>query len=311
MSVLNNKVKAIRFFFVLGIVLLATILLGYSTDVQGVLANNVQISSFPQIAVPTMYNGLLRIVYGGSLQKIDVIRCSAGDRFSLRVVFNPDIKGGIPLFETWHSSDDRVFIIEKQTGFVSAINYGEAICTVSDGSETTECRIIVEEDCSPYNLSKCVAKDDENSISINNAVYMNMNGVELQNATGAKDRDIELIHWYLAYGANITSYDKVCISNNPIITTGMHTDWVAFDLYSNDSDTFVLILKKPIICDSHEYGYDFTAVLDTEGRLLAGMIDDTITPMLFCANEDGSSDYIYDIKPQPVPTVGFRKNRKQ
>lgn len=93
---------------------------------------------------------------------------------------------------------------------------------------------------------------------------------ELQQATGASRKQTKHIEHRLA-ALDIT-YTAVSVSSNPIID-GMDLNWHAFDLIAEDDITHVLILKKT--------NNAFTAVLDSEGRVIEGLIDNGITPALF------------------------------
>ena len=91
----------------------------------------------------------------------------------------------------------------------------------------------------------------------------------LQEFTGMKTEQATFIENILAEH-NIT-YTKVAISSNPI-TNGMDEHWQAYDLIDEDNSSHVLILRKE--------DYDFTAVLDNEGRIIYGLIDNGIIPAL-------------------------------
>jgi len=98
----------------------------------------------------------------------------------------------------------------------------------------------------------------------------------LQEVTGATNRQGKVIENWLS-DANVT-YEKVSISTNPLIE-GMDENFTAYDLMSSDGITYVLILRKS--------DNDFTAVLDSEGKLLGGLVDNVVTPALF------DNGYIY------------------
>ena len=87
-----------------------------------------------------------------------------------------------------------------------------------------------------------------------------------------------------ALSRNGITYESVQISVNPILN-GMNTHWQGFDLISEDGDSYVVILRKAKIGNSHD---DFTALLDNEGRLIEGFIDNGVTPALY---ENG--EYIF------------------
>ena len=92
----------------------------------------------------------------------------------------------------------------------------------------------------------------------------------LQEITGATHEQAKQIESHLAeYGV---SYQAIAHSINPI-TVGMDTDWQAYDLFTENGSAYVLILRKS--------DNDFTAVLDDEGRLISGLIDNVVTPALF------------------------------
>lgn len=68
-------------------------------------------------------------------------------------------------------------------------------------------------------------------------------------------------------------------SGNPLIE-GMDAHYKAFDIIGKDGNTYLLILRK----DDN----DFTAVLNSDGELLHGMIDDCVLPVYFA--ESGLDD---------------------
>lgn len=96
----------------------------------------------------------------------------------------------------------------------------------------------------------------------------------LQVLTGATEEQAELIELHLAECG--VSYETIANSVNPI-TEGMNTNWRAYDLFAEDGSSYVLILGKP--------DNDFTAVLDYEGGLISGIIDNVITPALYINGE--------------------------
>jgi len=97
----------------------------------------------------------------------------------------------------------------------------------------------------------------------------------LQKATGLTDELSKHIEEVLQYH-NIT-YTSINASSNPIIA-GMDTHWQAFDLVCADGETYVLILRKSIDGKYHD---DYTALLDSDGRMLDGIIDNWLIPALF------------------------------
>jgi len=96
---------------------------------------------------------------------------------------------------------------------------------------------------------------------------------QLQKITGATDEQAEHIESHLAECG--VSYQTIAYSVNPI-AEGMDTDWQAYDLVTEDGSSYVLILRKS--------DNDFTAILDSEGRLISGLIDNGVLPALY---EDG------------------------
>lgn len=97
---------------------------------------------------------------------------------------------------------------------------------------------------------------------------------QLQKITGATDEQAERVAYHLAECG--VSYQTIAYSINPI-TEGMDTDWQAYDLLTEDGSSYVLILRKS--------DNDFTAVLDNEGRLISGIIDNGVTPALYITGE--------------------------
>jgi beta-lactamase regulating signal transducer with metallopeptidase domain len=97
---------------------------------------------------------------------------------------------------------------------------------------------------------------------------------QLQKITGATQEQAKQIELRLADCG--VSYQTLAYSSNPI-TAGMHTDWQAYDLLTEDGSSYVLILRKS--------DNDFTAVLDNDGRLISGMIDNGVTPALYSNGE--------------------------
>jgi len=88
-----------------------------------------------------------------------------------------------------------------------------------------------------------------------------------------------------------TTHNIVCktvaISRNPVVD-GMAAPWIAYDLTDELDTSFVLILRR--------LDYDFTSILESNGRQIEGVIDSSITPALYI---DG--DYIFDVSKAPVP----------
>jgi len=70
---------------------------------------------------------------------------------------------------------------------------------------------------------------------------------------------------------NIT-YETVAISTNPLMA-GMDEHWQAYDLTDENGKVYILILRKE--------DFDFTAVLENDGTLIEGLIDNGVTPLLF------------------------------
>ena len=107
----------------------------------------------------------------------------------------------------------------------------------------------------------------------------------LQEATGSTGKKLEYIEELLdKYNV---AYKTVVPSSNPIID-GMDTNWVAYDLIDESGDSYVLILRKS--------DQDFTAILNSNGLLLEGMIDSGVTPALFI-----NGNYKYDRSNFPIP----------
>lgn len=96
----------------------------------------------------------------------------------------------------------------------------------------------------------------------------------LQKVTGATNKQMGIIEYWITEEGHIT-YERVSVSNNPALE-GMDTNWKAFDLTDGNGNTYMLILRK--------LDNDFTALLDSKGRLICGSIDNGVTPALF---EDG------------------------
>lgn len=92
----------------------------------------------------------------------------------------------------------------------------------------------------------------------------------LQKATGDSSRQAQVIAKHLAE-SNIT-YSSISISNNPIVD-GIHIGWKAYDLFTDDGTSYVLILRKS--------DNDFTSVLDSDGLVISGMVDNVVTPALY------------------------------
>lgn len=93
---------------------------------------------------------------------------------------------------------------------------------------------------------------------------------QLQKMTGATSGQAEQIERLL--DMNGVSYQTIADSVNPI-TAGMDTNYQAYDLFAEDGSSYVLILRTS--------DHDFTAVLDDEGNIIWGLIDNDITPALF------------------------------
>jgi len=104
---------------------------------------------------------------------------------------------------------------------------------------------------------------------------------QLQKITGATHEQAERVEFYLAECG--ISYQTIANSINPI-TEGMDTDWQAYDLLTEDGFSYVLILRKS--------DNDFTAILDHEGRLISGIIDNRVTPALYINGEYKFSEII-------------------
>ncbi|ABX43592.1 hypothetical protein [Lachnoclostridium phytofermentans] len=90
------------------------------------------------------------------------------------------------------------------------------------------------------------------------------------NATSKQSKSIENILNQL--DINYNSDTVINTSNNDIVD-GMDKAWEAYDLTNKDGSKYLLILRKS--------DKDFTAVLDSENKLLSGIIDNGILPKLF------------------------------
>ena len=90
------------------------------------------------------------------------------------------------------------------------------------------------------------------------------------NATSKQSKSIENILEQL--DINYNSDTVVNTSNNDIVD-GMDKAWEAYDLTNKDGSTYLLILRKS--------DKDFTAVLDSENKILSGIIDNGILPNFF------------------------------
>jgi len=284
---MNNKKLSRTSVTLLCILLAITVsVIGYAA----IYAQNElkQISSgqeSPQDKDTTVSGGSLLIVYGAVLRNLDDITCLAGESFSLRVVFNPDVIGGEPVSKIWKSRNESVFTINPATGTITAVSPGVATCTVTAGDDKAESTIrVVSQRPSDYTYEDFL-EGDTSFVCISDAAYSKMNVKAFQELTGAETHELELIHWNLVYGAKIAGYEDVSVSNNQFITPGMDQNWAAYDLTDSDGKTYVVILRKPVLFEGTSYGYDFTAVLDSDGRLLCGMIDSGIVPALYQDNE--------------------------
>lgn len=92
----------------------------------------------------------------------------------------------------------------------------------------------------------------------------------LKEATGSTNTQAKTIESMLA------DIDIVSKSLEPSInplTHNMDDGWKAYDLISEDGNTYLLILRKE--------DNDFTAVLDSEGKLLSGLISNAVLPAYF------------------------------
>ena len=114
----------------------------------------------------------------------------------------------------------------------------------------------------------------------------------LQKATGLLDEPSDLVEEVLRN--NNISYTTVNISNN-LIMAGGDPHWQTYDLVCADGVTYVIILRKSLDDESYD---DFAAILDHDGRLIYGLIDNGVTPALF---ENGV--YIFEETPSDSDVV--------
>ena len=63
------------------------------------------------------------------------------------------------------------------------------------------------------------------------------------------------------------------VTSTQSIMEGLGADWQAFDLTDTNGNLYILILRKS--------DNDFTAILDSNGKILGGMMDNTVAPKLF------------------------------
>lgn len=82
-----------------------------------------------------------------------------------------------------------------------------------------------------------------------------------------------IIDWLSAVDIECAS---IIDSSNPLVD-GMDTNFKAFDLIGKDGNKYLLIMRKE--------DNDFTAVLDSNGKLLHGIIDNAVLPFYFANNE--------------------------
>lgn len=92
----------------------------------------------------------------------------------------------------------------------------------------------------------------------------------LQSAAGTMPKQTRHIERRLARKSIVCT--AVTVSSNAVVK-GMDTYHQAYDLMAKDGATYILILRKS--------DGDFTAVLDHDGRLIDGIIDNSVTPALF------------------------------
>lgn len=90
------------------------------------------------------------------------------------------------------------------------------------------------------------------------------------NATSKQSESIENILEQL--DINYSADTVINISNHDIVD-GMDKAWEAYDLTNKDGSKYLLILRKS--------DKDFTAVLDSENKLLSGIVDNGILPKFF------------------------------
>jgi len=112
------------------------------------------------------------------------------------------------------------------------------------------------------------------------------NKTVLQKVTGLLDEPSDHVEEVLR--DNNISYTAVNISSNPIMAGG-DPHWDAYDLVCADGTTYVIILRKSLYDKSYD---DFAAILDHEGRLIHGLIDNGVTPALF-----KNGEYIFSEPP--------------
>lgn len=97
-----------------------------------------------------------------------------------------------------------------------------------------------------------------------------MNNRLIKEATNASTEQGRSIQNELAeVGINIES---IGLSSNTFIE-GMDENWEAYDIISKEGNTFLLILRKD--------DKDFTAILDSENNLIAGIVDGGVLPQYF------------------------------
>ncbi len=102
---------------------------------------------------------------------------------------------------------------------------------------------------------------------------------ELQETLGASKSQAKIIEEFIE-GSDI-SYESIKVSNNSI-TEGMDENWIAYDLICEDSSTYILIVRKE--------DNDFTAILDGEGNLVEGIVDNGVLPKYFEEREEVSAE---------------------
>ena len=92
----------------------------------------------------------------------------------------------------------------------------------------------------------------------------------LREATGATYLQSRAIASWI--GTADIEYESITDSTNPLIE-GMDANFKAFDLIGKDGNTYLLILRKE--------DNDFTAVLNSDGEVLHGIIDNGVLPAYF------------------------------
>ena len=92
----------------------------------------------------------------------------------------------------------------------------------------------------------------------------------LQQVTGATANQSKIVDEFIV--AASVEYDKITVSMNPL-TEGMDENWEAYDLTSEEGNTYLLIVRKS--------DKDFTALIDSDNKLLAGIIDNGILPKMY------------------------------